>query len=80
MKNSSTIIHKSLYKKHDSPNASCNQSSFFQDGYKYGSDEMPKEWISKKWAKWEGSDDEWREWKRGVWAARLQKLNVNLKR
>lgn len=73
----SSRLHRYTYGKSDAVNAPENQTAEFQAGYKAAS--MADDAMDLVWDEWvrRGSPtvqtEGFREWKRGMWAYRLQK-------
>lgn len=72
-------LHRWTYGKSDSANAVENQSAEFQAGYKAAMESDSDDLIYDEWQR-RGSPtfqtEDFREWKRGMWAFRLQQAEA----
>lgn len=83
MRDLAQLIHKGIYGKSDKANSPENQTEEFQRGFKFAmdNDEMESDqmimqgWLMFGRLGYETS--EFREWKRGMWAARMQRTISN---
>lgn len=83
MKDIAAQIHRGLYKKSDKANAPENQSDEWQAGYAAGlaHERGGASMIFEEWER-RGKPDEisdgFAAWKRGMWAATMQKLMAKI--
>jgi hypothetical protein len=79
MKDLASFIHRVIYGRSDKANAGCNQSAEWQAGYAAVIDnDKTGEWlIEMEWRRRDycmPDEPNFREWKRGMWAATFQRL------
>jgi len=79
----SSKIHRGIYGKSDEPNAKENKNEYFQRGYQLGlngKDEIA-DIITQNYVIWGKNDvGNFREFKRGMWASRMQKVILGEKK
>lgn len=78
MKSISSSLARALYGKSDKANDRENQSDEWQAGYKHGLAARGSESIEQEWERrGRVMSAGFREWKRGMWAAAIQRAELN---